>query len=108
MYIDTVDHRIYNGKKKPQQQQVKVDTKAATRKSMKLFKSTRDFNKLQALAKRIKDKSWELDKYTDVMWRESTARGCTDLANTKKKVSELLDSLSDDLTSYIGEMYPNG
>lgn len=80
---------------------------AKTRK-MKLFMKTRDFNKLQQLASNLKNSAWELEQYTDLMRDNASGHHSKNFSRTKEKVGDILDSMADDLTSFIDEMYPDG
>lgn len=81
------------------------DTKT---KKMKLFMKTRDFNKLQQLASDLKKSAWELEQYTDMMRDNASGHHSKNFGYTKEKVGDILDSMADDLTSFIDEMYPDG
>ena len=81
------------------------DTRA---KKMKLFMRTRDFNRLQQLARDLRKSAWELEKYTDMMRDDAAGHHSKNFSYTKEKVGDILDSMADDLTSFIDEMYPDG
>lgn len=93
---------------------VEVKKKPPTRspgmkvKKMKLFMKTRDFNKLQQLASDLKKSAWELEQYTDMMRDNASGHHSKNFSYTKEKVGDILDSMADDLTSFIDEMYPDG
>lgn len=75
---------------------------------IKLFMRTRDFNKLQQLAANLKKSAWELEQYTDLMRDDAAGHHSKNFSHTKEKVGDILDSMADDLTSFIDEMYPDG
>lgn len=107
MYQDKASGKTYDKgvevkKKKPVRN---CDSK--TRK-LKLFMKTRDFNKLQELASSLKKSAWELEQYTDIMRDNASGHHSRNFGYTKKKVGDILDSMADDLTSFIDEMYPDG
>lgn len=107
MYEDKTSGKTYDmgtevKKKKPSKNN---DPKA---KKLKLFMRTRDFNKLLQLATSLKKSAWELEKYTDMMLEDATSHHLKNFGHTKEKVGDILDSMADDLTSFIGEMYPDG
>lgn len=77
-------------------------------RKMKLFMRTRDFNKLQQLATSLKKSAWELEHYTDMMRDDAAGHHSKNFSYTKEKVGDILDSMADDLTSFIDEMYPDG
>lgn len=74
----------------------------------KLFMRTRDFNKLQQLATSLKKSAWDLEKYTEMMRDDAAGHHLKNFSYTKEKVGDILDSMADDLTSFIDEMYPDG
>lgn len=74
----------------------------------KLFMRTRDFNKLQQLAISLRKSAWELEKYTDMMRDDAAGHHSKKFGYTKEKVGDIIDSMADDLTSFIDEMYPDG
>lgn len=80
----------------------------ANARKMKLFMKTRDFNKLQQLANDLKKSAWELEQYTDLMRDNASGHHSKNFSYTKEKVGDILDSMADDLTSFIDEMYPDG
>lgn len=107
MYIDKTTGKTYDmgfevEKKKPSNSN---DPKT---KKLKLFMRTRDFNKLQELAKNLKQSAWELEQYTDIMRDNASGHHSNNFGHTKEKVGDILDSMADDLTSFIDEMYPDG
>lgn len=75
---------------------------------IKLFMRTRDFNKLQQLAANLKKSAWELEQYTDLMRNDAAGHHSKNFSRTKEKVGDILDSMADDMTSFIDEMYPDG
>lgn len=77
-------------------------------KKLKLFMRTMDFDKLQQLATSLKKSAWELEKYTDMMLEDATSHHLKNLGHTKEKVGNILDSMADNLTSFIDEMYQDG
>ena len=77
-------------------------------RKMKLFMRTRDFNKLQQLATSLKKSAWDLEKYTEMMRDDAAGHHSKNFSYTKEKVGDILDSMADDLTSFIDEMYPDG
>ena len=107
MYVDKTSGKTYDmgtevKKKKPLKNN---DPKA---KKTRFFMRTMDFNKLQQLATSLKKSAWELEKYTDMMLEDATSHHSKNLGYTKEKVGDILDSMADDLTSFIDEMYPDG
>ena len=77
-------------------------------KKNRFFMRTRDFNKLQQLASNLKKSAWELEKYTDMMRDDASDHHSKKFGYTKEKVGDILDSMTDYLTSFIDEMYPDG
>lgn len=77
-------------------------------RKIRLFMRTRDFNKLQQLARDLRKSAWELEKYTDMMRDDAAGHHSKKFGYTKEKVGDILDSMADDLTSFIDEMYPDG
>lgn len=111
MYEDRTTGKTYHmgvevKKKKEKKQRVKKNGSNA--KSTRFFMKTRDFNKLQSLAKSLKKSACELETYTDTMCEDATTHYLKNFNRTKGKVGDILDSIADDLTSFIDEMYPNG
>ena len=107
MYEDKASGKTYDmgtevKKKKPLKSN---DSKA---KKTRFFMRTRDFNKLQQLATSLKKSAWELEKYTDVMRDDASEHRSKKFGYTKEKVGDILDSMADDITSFIDEMYPDG
>ena len=106
MYTDKATGKTYDMgvevKKKPARS---YDSKA---KKNRLFMRTRDFNKLQQLANDLKKSAWELEQYTDIMRNNASGHHLKNFGYTKEKVGDILDSMADDLTSFIDEMYPDG
>lgn len=77
-------------------------------KRTRFFMRSRDFNKLQQLASNLKKSAWELEKYTEMMRDDAAGHHSKNFGYTKEKVGDILDSMADDLTSFIDEMYPDG
>lgn len=107
MYEDKTTGKTYDmgvevKKKKP----LKTDSQK-TRK-LKFFMRTRDFDKLHELAKNLKKSAWELEKYTDMMQDDAAGHHAKNFSYTKEKVGDIIDSMADDLTSFIDEMYQDG
>lgn len=106
MYVDKTTGKTYDigveVKKKPARSR---DSKA---RKMKLFMKSRDFNKLQELANSLRKSAWELEQYTDIMRKSASGHHSKNFGYTKGKVGDILDSMADDLTSFIDEMYPDG
>lgn len=107
MYEDKTSGKTYDMgmevKKKPPVRKSYTKTR-----KMKLFMRTRDFNKLQQLASSLKKSAWELEQYTDMMQDDAAGHHAKNFSYTKEKVGDILDSMADDLTSFINEMYPDG
>lgn len=111
MYEDGTTGKTYHmgveiKKKKEKKQRVKKNSSNA--KSTRFFMKTRDFDKLQSLAKSLKKSACELEAYTDTMCEDATTHYLKNFNRTKGKVGDILDSITDDLTSFIDELYPNG
>lgn len=93
---------------------VEVEKKSPVRssdtkmKKTRLFMRTRDFNKLQQLARDLRKSAWELEQYTDMMRDDASGHHSKNFSYTKEKVGDILDSMADNLTSFIDEMYPDG
>lgn len=107
MYIDKTTGKTYDmgtevKKKSP------VRSCHSNAKKTRFFMRTMDFNKLQQLATSLKKSAWELEKYTGMMLEDATSHHLKNLDHTKEKVGDILDSMADDLTSFIDEMYPDG
>ena len=107
MYEDKTSDKTYNisrevKKKKPLKSN---DSKA---KKTRFFMRTRDFNKLQQLASNLKKSAWELEQYTDMMRDDASEHRPKKFGYTKEKVGDILDSMANDITSFIDEMYPDG
>lgn len=106
MYADKTTGKTYDMgvevKKKP------LKNNDPKTKKLKLFMRTMDFNKLQQLATSLKKSAWELEKYTDMMLEDVASHHSNNFSYTKDKVGDILDSMADDLTSFIDEMYPDG
>ncbi len=106
MYVDKTSGKTYDMgtevKKKP------LKNNDPKTKKLKLFMRTMDFNKLQQLATSLKKSAWELEKYTDMMLEDATSHHSNNFGHTKEKIGDILDSMADDLTSFIDEMYQDG
>lgn len=107
MYEDKTSGKTYDmgfevKKKKP------LKNNDPKTKRVRFFMRTRDFNKLQELAKNLRKSAWELEKYTDVMRNDAAGHHSKNFSRTKEKVGDILDSMADDMTSFIDEMYPDG
>lgn len=107
MYVDKTTGKTYDmgtevKKKSP------VGSCHSKAKKTRFFMRTRDFNKLQRLATSLKKSAWELEKYTDMMLEDAASHHLKNFGHTKEKVGDVLDSMADDLTSFIDEMYPDG
>lgn len=107
MYEDKTSGKTYDmgmevKKKKP------LKSNDQKTKKLRFFMRTRDFNKLQQLAKDLRKSAWELEKYTDMMRNDAAGHHSKNFGYTKEKVGDILDSMADDLTSFIDEMYPDG
>lgn len=107
MYEDKTSGKMYDmgievGKKSP------VKNSDARARKTRLFMRTRDFNKLQQLARDLRKSAWELEQYTDIMRDNASGHHSKSFSRTKEKVGDILDSMADDLTSFIDEMYPDG
>ena len=104
MYVDKTTDKTYDmGVEVKKKKQLKTDSQK-TRK-LKFFMRTRDFDKLHELAKNLKKSAWELEKYTDMMQDDAAGHHAKNFSYTKEKVGDILDSMADDLTSFIEEMY---
>lgn len=107
MYTDKVSDKTYDmGVEVKKKKQLKSNDSKA--KKTRFFMRTRDFNKLQQLATSLKKSAWELEKYTDVMRDDASEHRSKKFGYTKEKVGDILDSMADDITSFIDEMYPDG
>lgn len=107
MYTDKATGKTYDmGVEVKKKKLLKTDSQK-TRK-LKFFMRTRDFDKLQQLASNLKKSAWELEKYTDMMRNDAAGHHSKNFGYTKEKVGDILDSMADDLTSFIDEMYPDG
>lgn len=107
MYEDKTSDKTYDmgvevKKKKP------LKANDPKTKRVRFFMRTRDFDKLQQLAKGLRKSAWELEKYTDMMRKDAAGHHSKNFGYTKEKVGDILDSMADDLTSFIDEMYPDG
>lgn len=108
MYKDKATGKTYDmGVEVKKKKSPTRSSDAKTRKT-KLFMKTRDFNKLQQLANDLKKSAWELEQYTDIMRNNASGHHTKNFGYTKEKVGDILDSMADDLTSFIDEMYPDG
>lgn len=107
MYTDKTTGKTYIMGEEVKKKRPSRSPDAKTRK-MKLFMKTRDFNKLQQLASNLKNSAWELEQYTDLMRDNASGHHSKNFGYTKEKVGDILDSMADDLTSFIDEMYPDG
>lgn len=107
MYTDKTTGKTYDMGEEVKKKSTSRGQDAKTRK-MKLFMKTRDFNKLQQLASNLKNSAWELEQYTDLMRDKASGHHSKNFSRTKEKVGDILDSMADDLTSFIDEMYPDG
>ena len=107
MYEDKVSGKIYDmGVEVKMKKQLKSNDSKA--KKTRIFMRTRDFDKLQQLATSLKKSAWELEKYTVMMRGDAAGHHSKNFSRTKEKVGDILDSMADDLTSFIDEMYPDG
>lgn len=107
MYEDKTSGKTYDMGTEVKKKSPARKSYTKTRK-MKLFMRTRDFNKLQQLATSLKKSAWELEQYTDMMRDDAAGHHSKNFSHTKEKVGDILDSMADDLTSFIDEMYPDG
>lgn len=106
MYQDRVTGKTYDmGFEVKKKTARSYDSKA---RKLKLFMRTRDFGKLQQLARDLKKSAWELEHYTDMMRDDASGHHSKNFGYTKEKVGDILDSMADKLTSFIDEMYPDG
>ena len=107
MYEDRTSGKTYDmGTEVKKKKQLKSNDSKA--KKTRIFMRTRDFNKLQQLATSLKKSAWELEKYTDMMRNDAAGHHSKNFGRTKEKVGDILDSMADDMTSFIDEMYPDG
>ena len=105
MYEDKVSDKTYDMGKEVKKKHAR--SRFSTKKT-RFFMRTRDFNKLQQLASNLKKSAWELEKYTDMMRDDASEHHSKKFGYTKEKVGDILDSMTDYLTSFIDEMYPDG
>ena len=108
MYEDKTSGKTYDMGTEVKKKKSPVRSPYAKAKKTKLFMRTRDFNKLQQLASSLKKSSWELEQYTDMMRDDAAGHHSKKFGYTKEKVGDIIDSMADDLTSFIDEMYPDG
>lgn len=106
MYTDKTSDKTYNMGKEVKKKPARSCRYNA--KKNRFFMRTRDFDKLQQLASNLKRSAWELEKYTDMMRDDASDHHSKKFGYTKEKVGGILDSMADDLTSFIDEMYPDG
>lgn len=107
MYIDKTTGKVYDMGFEVEKSKSSGSNSQKMRK-LKLFMKSRDFNKLQELAKNLKQSAWELEQYTGIMRDDASSHHSKNFGYTKEKVGDILDSMADDLTSFIDEMYPDG
>ena len=108
MYKDKVTGKTYDMGVEVKKKKSPARNSDTNTRKMKLFMKTRDFNKLQQLANDLKKSAWELEQYTDIMRNNASGHHLKNFGYTKEKVGDILDSMADDLTSFIDEMYPDG
>lgn len=112
MYEDRTTGKTYHMgveiKKKEERKEATSKENSSNAKNVSFFMKTRDFDKLQSLAKSLKKSACELEAYTDTMCEDATTHYLKNFNRTKGKVGDILDSITDDLTSFIDELYPNG
>ena len=107
MYEDRTSGKTYDMGKEVKKKKPLKNNDPKTKK-LRLFMRTRDFDKLQQLASDLRKSAWELEKYTDMMRNDASGHHSKNFGYTKEKVGDILDSMADDLTSFIDEMYPDG
>lgn len=107
MYVDKTSGKTYDMGVEVKKKKLLKNNDPKTKK-LKLFMRTMDFDKLQQLATSLKKSAWELEKYTDMMLEDATSHHLKNLGHTKEKVGNILDSMADNLTSFIDEMYQDG
>lgn len=108
MYTDKTTGKVYDMGVEVKKKKPPTRSTGDKAKKTKLFMKTRDFNKLQQLASNLKKSAWELEQYTDMMRDNASGHHSKNFSYTKEKVGDILDSMADDLTSFIDEMYPDG
>ena len=108
MYTDKVSGKIYENGVEVKKKKPSASSQDSKARKTKLFMKTRDFDKLQQLAINLKKSAWELEQYTDLMRDDASGYHSKNFGYTKEKVGDILDSMADDLTSFIDEMYPDG
>lgn len=107
MYEDRTSGKTYDmGIEVEKKQPVKSNDARARR--ARFFMRTRDFDKLQQLARDLRKSAWELEKYTDMMRDDAAGHHSKNFSYTKEKVGDIIDLMAEDLTSFIDEMYPDG
>ena len=107
MYEDKTSDKTYSMGKEVKKKK-KHARSCFNAKKNRFFMRTRDFNKLQQLASNLKKSAWELEKYTDMMRDDASDHHSKKFGYTKEKVGDIIDSMADDITSFIDEMYPDG
>lgn len=108
MYEDKVTGKTYDMGTEVKKKKPPVKSCYSKAKRTRFFMRTRDFNKLQQLASNLKKSAWELEKYTEMMRDDAAGHHSKNFSHTKEKVGDIIDSMADDLTSFIDEMYPDG
>lgn len=108
MYEDRTSGKTYDMGTEVKKRKSPIKSCYSKAKRTRFFMRTRDFNKLQQLATSLKKSAWELEKYTDMMRDDAAGHHSKNFSRTKEKVGDILDSMADDMTSFIDEMYPDG
>ena len=108
MYEDRTSGKTYDMGTEVKKKKSTIKSCYSKAKATRFFMRTRDFNKLQQLARDLRKSAWELEKYTDMMRNDAAGHHSKNFGRTKEKVGDILDSMADDLTSFIDEMYPDG
>lgn len=108
MYVDKATGKTYDMGVEVKKKKSPTRSSDAKTRKLKLFMKSRDFNKLQQLANDLKKSAWELEQYTDIMRKSASGHHSKNFGYTKGKVGDILDSMADDLTSFIDEMYTDG
>lgn len=108
MYEDKTSGKTYDMGTEVKKKKPPVRSRYTKTKKTRFFMRTRDFNKLQQLASNLKRSAWELEKYTNMMRDDASEHRPKKFGYTKEKVGDILDSMADDITSFIDEMYPDG
>ena len=108
MYEDKTSGKTYDMGIEVKKKKPPVRSRYSKAKGTRFFMRTRDFDKLQQLATSLKKSAWELEQYTDMMRDDAAGHHSKNFSHTKEKVGDILDSMADDLTSFIDEMYPDG